>query len=82
MNSKKCFILLFSDYGYKRADGFTGSCIRDSIVQLPPGGCVHGHTNYSQSQGYRKVAGDLCSGGLETLFGPVLHPCDTGASCY
>ena len=60
-----------SDYGYQHADGFTGPCIRDESVVLPDSCSKSDSTSYMKSQGYRKVAGDVCVGGEEDTFAPV-----------
>ena len=57
-----------------RSEGFTGPCIRDSSISLPAT-CVGNVSIYSESQGYRKVAGDVCVGGLEASFSPLSRPC-------
>ena len=57
-----------------RSEGFTGPCIRDSSITLPAT-CVGNVSLYMESQGYRKVAGDVCVGGLEASFSPQSRPC-------
>lgn len=61
-----------------RSDGFTGPCVRDSSISLPPTTCSDGQVSYLETQGYRKVAGDVCHGGVETALGPLVHPCCNG----
>lgn len=68
----------FSDYGYMRSDSFTGPCVRDNSVSLPPTNCSEGQASYYQTQGYRKVAGDVCENGVQDNLSPVLHPCCSG----
>ena len=67
-----------SDYGYMRSDGFTGPCIRDNSIDISPTSCTNESLTYSESQGYRKVAGDVCAGGVEFALGPVTRPCCIG----
>ena len=57
-----------SDYGYQHTDGFTGPCIRDMSIKLSDP-CIENHTIYKKTQGYRKIAGDVCMGGEEAKFG-------------
>ncbi len=68
-------VYFLSDYGYARSDSFTGVCVRDSTVPLPSGECLAGQTTHLVSQGYRKIAGDVCSGGVEGNLGPVSQSC-------
>lgn len=58
-----------------RSGGFSGSCVRDSSISLPNVSCADGQTSYIQTRGYRKVASDVCVGGLENTLGPVELPC-------
>lgn len=67
-----------SDYGFKHAGEFTGLCVRDSSVQLPPSACDSdgdGTLIYSETRGYRKVAGDVCFAGVTVELGPVTRSC-------
>lgn len=65
-----------------RADGFTGPCVRDSSIALPPTNCSQGQLSYFESQGYRKVAGDVCQDGVEVTLGHVMHSCcNAGGRC-
>ncbi|KAL5471537.1 hypothetical protein EMCRGX_G029661 [Ephydatia muelleri] len=62
------------DYGFFHVDGLTGPCVKDrDISQSDP--CATGGISYNQSTGYRLIAGDLCSGGVEQYFYPVLTYC-------
>lgn len=65
---------MFSDYGYQHSDGFTGACVHDDSVTLDPV-CTGGEPVYSKSQGYRRVAGDVCSGGVEDQYAPQVTGC-------
>ncbi len=69
-------LCLSSDYGYMHSDGFTGPCVVDdsSSIANPCDG-VTGTLVYSRSQGYRKIAGDVCVGGEESKFGTVYDSC-------
>ena len=58
-----------------RSDGFTGPCVHST--SLPTVSCAEGMNSYLESQGYRKIAGDVCSGGVERLFGPIKHLCQS-----
>ena len=42
--------VIFSDYGYKHANGIDGPCIRDNTITLP-NSCTSGVTSYIKSQG-------------------------------
>ncbi len=64
-----------SDYGYMRSSGTSGLCIRDNSVALPHAVCSADQQGYFQSQGYRKIAGDMCVGGEEAALGPVVKSC-------
>ena len=64
-----------SDYGYKHVDRFSGQCVRDLLVQLPPPACSNGVLLYSASRGYRKVAGDVCFSGVEDQLGAETRSC-------
>lgn len=66
-----------SDYGYQHADGFSGPCIRDNTIILPDPCSQDNVVSYKQSQGYRKVAGDVCAGGEEKSFAPIDSLCIT-----
>ena len=68
-------VISCSDYGYMRSSGTSGLCIRDGSVVLPHAVCSAEQQAYSQTQGYRKIAGDLCVGGEEVTLGAVLRPC-------
>ena len=57
--------LCCSDYGYQHANGISGECVRDKSIALDA--CTQG----MKSQGYRKVAGDVCTGGLLAKFAQV-----------
>jgi hypothetical protein len=61
------------DYGYERLS-LSGLCVRDPDVDLPDP-CAAGQKNYTASSGYRKIAGDLCQGGQESLLNPFTAPC-------
>ncbi|CAI7997767.1 Sortilin-related receptor (Fragment) [Geodia barretti] len=61
------------DYGYERLS-LSGLCERDPDVDLPDP-CAAGQKNYTASSGYRKIAGDLCQGGQESLLKPFTAPC-------
>lgn len=64
-----------------RAEGLSGECVRDpSVPNLASGAdsCGNGVTSYTETSGYRKVAGDVCSGGIEGSLGPVTIPCCEG----
>lgn len=64
-----------SDYGYMHSDGFTGACVRDELISLEDP-CAQGKTGvYKKSQGYRKVAGDVCGGGEESAFVAIDSVC-------
>ena len=68
-----------SDFGFMRAQGLSGECVRDpSVPTLAPAidSCGDGVASYTESSGYRKVAGDVCSGGIEDSLGPVTVPCE------
>ena len=53
----------FSDYAFKPANGLNGPCVRDEAVPLDDP-CADGLVKtVMKSQGYRKVAGDLCTKG-------------------
>ena len=68
-----------SDYGYKRTSGLTGPCEADESIILPdPCEGTSGNSAYKQSQGYRKVAGDVCKGGDEGSFAAVDNMCFNG----
>lgn len=66
------------DYGYQHSDGFSGSCVRDDSIVLQDV-CMSGQVLAAvKSQGYRKVAGDVCSGGdKEKDFAPVAVSCSS-----
>lgn len=63
-----------------RSDGFTGTCVRDNSVSVPPVSCADGQLSYIQTRGYRKVAGDVCVSGVDSTFEPVMQPCCSAAS--
>ena len=64
-----------SAYGYQHADSFNGKCVRDSSVTLDPICTTSDQELYKKSRGYQKVAGDVCVGGVEEDFLPMMAPC-------
>ena len=71
-------LCLYSDYGYMRSDGFTGPCVRDDTIPLSHDTCSPRQVSYQETQGYRKVAGDVCVNGVESTLGPISRPCCSG----
>ena len=65
----------YSDYGYMRADGFSGPCVRDPAVNLASPCLKDNTTSYMKSSGYRKIPGDVCTDGVSGEFNPQLVPC-------
>ena len=59
-----------SDYGYLHSNGLTGPCVVDESIDLQDS-CAEGKISYRQSQGYRKVSGDVCVGGDESKYAAV-----------
>ncbi len=48
------------DYGYQHSNGFNGECVRDKSVTLQDACAQDDVVAAIKSQGYRKVAGDVC----------------------
>ena len=71
------FGVLISDYGYQHSGGLAGDCVRDESITIPDS-CSHGQVAAMVSQGYRKAAGDVCSGGSEEQYSPVQVACNAG----
>ena len=68
-------MLYCSDYGYMHPNNaLTGDCVADQSVVLEDP-CTGGNLTYKKSQGYRKVAGDVCVGGDEYKYAPIESPC-------
>lgn len=67
--------IVHSAYGYEHSDGFTGVCVRDSSVTLDPICTEPNAISYMKSQGYQKVAGDVCVGGVQQEFLPIETAC-------
>ncbi len=65
----------FSDYGFKHSDGFVGPCIRDPDIELDDPCLTSSVASYMKSTGYRKIPGDVCTGGVEKTFEPQPFPC-------
>lgn len=64
-----------SDYGYRHPNNaLTGDCEVDQSVALEDP-CASGNVTYQKSQGYRKVAGDVCVGGEEHMYAPIKSVC-------
>ncbi|XP_074652666.1 sortilin-related receptor-like isoform X2 [Tubulanus polymorphus] len=64
------------DVGFKLANGYSGICRSDPSINLnvhqPPTPC---HGTWKRTKGYRKVAGDTCSGGDEHRYVPDVITC-------
>ena len=73
------YVCVCSDYGYQHADGFTGECVRDDSVALPSSTCPDGKLTYTETRGFRQVAGDVCTGGVAQSLGPVTRSCCVGS---
>ena len=65
----------YSDYGYEHSDEFSSVCVLDPDVSLPPSSCPEGAVSYTETRGYRKVAGDVCTGGESVNLLPVTRSC-------
>nr|XP_023026797.1 sortilin-related receptor-like [Leptinotarsa decemlineata] len=66
------------DYGFISTD-IPHRCILANPLKYydpykVPANCRPGHF-YNRTKGYQKIAGDLCSGGLESLYMPDIVPC-------
>ena len=57
------------------SDGFVGTCIRDKNVYLDDPCLSENVSSYNKSTGYRKIPGDVCTGGVEATFEPQLYSC-------
>jgi len=64
------------DYGYGRGANLTGPCVRDPAIILDSP-CTSNSSTFWQTQGYRKIAGDVCQGGVSNGLSPHIMPC-----CY
>jgi len=68
------------DYGFRvnSTDDIEVGCVYDveanMAVYEPPSECHDGLT-YNRTQGYRRVADDVCEGGLSYLYEPIETPC-------
>ncbi len=71
-------IVCFSDYGFKHSDGFVGPCIRDPDIELDDPCLTSSVASYMKSTGYRKIPGDVCTGGVKDTFDPQPFPCCDG----
>eukprot|EP01112_Ceratiomyxa_fruticulosa_P007134 TRINITY_DN1841_c0_g1_i1.p1 TRINITY_DN1841_c0_g1~~TRINITY_DN1841_c0_g1_i1.p1 ORF type:complete len:784 (+),score=154.86 TRINITY_DN1841_c0_g1_i1:207-2558(+) len=53
--------------------------LNSPILPDPPANCPTG-TTYLVSKGYRKIAGDTCTGGVSYIFDPVTKNCPAGTT--
>lgn len=62
------------DFGFFQPN-INSVCVpEDGYIEAVPYPCFEGET-YLKTKGYRRVAGDTCSGGDEALYEPVAEPC-------
>ena len=65
----------FSDYGFEHSDGFVGPCVRDPDIDLDDPCLTSSVASYMKSTGYRKIPGDVCTGGVDDIFEPQPFSC-------
>lgn len=64
------------DFGFVRNEKH--ECVSAGPIRIPPGQCMGADRTFKASSGYRKVAGNLCRGGV-TKAEMKSYPCDSGA---